>query len=197
MAREDRQNRLRLAEYIIRAHPTWGRDRINEELRRQTGTGLRKQYVNDLKHAVLATRAKTLPARERSRVIRVVSKRSWYGALLDAGFLQFEVSIFKDVPPDVPYMQTMYWDRLHRYLEALREGMSRQGWREWVRTMYRQAGWGSPWDLLRDWEDRYRGKNPEYESPWERKRRRTTRDFRSFMEEGRAEQKYPRGRVYR
>lgn len=49
----ERAKRIHTAVNLIEAHPKWGRDRVNTELKARYGVGLRKIFVSDLKREVL------------------------------------------------------------------------------------------------------------------------------------------------
>jgi len=59
------QKKVRWAKQAIRKNPSWGRDRLNKELKSRYGSGIRKQQLSDIKHIVLHTAAKSETARER------------------------------------------------------------------------------------------------------------------------------------
>ena len=47
----------------------------------------------------------------------------------------------------------------------------------WVRRSKKGQVVADPWKMLRDFEDRYKQKNPEYDSPWEKR----WRDWKDFL----------------
>jgi len=68
------QKKLRWAKQAIRKNPTWGRDKLNKEIKSRYGSGFKKQDLSDLKHAVLHTAPKTEVARERVFEKRITKK---------------------------------------------------------------------------------------------------------------------------
>ena len=60
----DRLIRLARAKALIIAHPSWGRARVNKELRKEYGVGLRTIDVQRLKEATLIGRPKASTGRK-------------------------------------------------------------------------------------------------------------------------------------
>lgn len=109
-------------------------------------------------------------------------RQTRYGNLRVAGFLPFEARELSRVPLKVPYMAMLIRDR---YREARRAHDSGVSWAAFTRTImqrYKNNDWirpsrsgkfkHDPWKMLKDAEKRYRDRKPEYESPWEGRRRR-------------------------
>lgn len=123
-----------------------------------------------------------------------------YDILRKSGFLPFEARTMSRVPFRVPYMDVMIKERFKGFDEALAKGVSRTGWEKIIKNFYIGNNWRKrtrlgrmkydPWQMLRDFESKFRAKHPEYESPWE-KRRRSWRDFVNKLEK--TYQKYPKG----
>lgn len=115
------------------------------------------------------------------------------------GFLPFEARELSKVPFKTPYMDVLLKERYKRYQSALDRKLSRAEYERQIKTMYFDGKWRrrtrtgkiayDPWAMLRDFEDRYRAKNPDYSSPWE-KRRKAWKDFVGKLE--RTYEKYPR-----
>jgi len=59
------QKKVRWAKQAIRKNPSWGRDKLNKELKSRYGSGIQKQQLSDIKHLVLHTAAKSETARDR------------------------------------------------------------------------------------------------------------------------------------
>ena len=110
-----------------------------------------------------------------------------YTILRKAGWLPFEARPLSRVPiRTVPYMKGMIKERQDMFRKAKDMGITIDRWRsqikelyiinKFVRTDWKGKKVADPWAFLRDYEDRWKAKNPSYESPWE-KRRRTWRGF--------------------
>jgi len=110
-----------------------------------------------------------------------------YAILRNAGFLPFEARPLSRVPiRTVPYMKGLIRERQDMFHRAQRDKVTIVRWRSQLKELYiinkflkmdrKGNPVGDPWDFLRDYEDRWRARNPAYESPWE-KRRRSWRDF--------------------
>lgn len=64
-----RRRRLTLAKALIRAHPEWGRLRIQRMMRERYGMSLRSQTLQDLIHVVRGTVPRRRLARERVELL--------------------------------------------------------------------------------------------------------------------------------
>lgn len=127
-----------------------------------------------------------------------------YGYLRDRGFLKFEAQALSKVPRKTPYMPNMVRGRAHIWARAKRENWSEARYERYIRAIYKRKDWTtltragkttlSPWAMLRDAENRYKDKHPEYKSPWLNKLK-VWRDFQSKYEAGL--EKYPRGAAYK
>lgn len=115
-----------------------------------------------------------------------------YKILRDAGFLPFEARPLSQVPiRTVPYMRDMIRDRQQLFNRAVKAKTSKWKWRDQIKELYAadefmKLDWKDrlvpdPWQFLRSEEDKFKAKNPAYESPWE-KRRRGWRDFLERIE---------------
>jgi len=118
------------------------------------------------------------------------------------GFLPFEARPLSRISEKVPYMPQLIATRASLLARAKREGWSRARYETYIKEQYRKKGWrklnrpgtkvvDDPWQMLRDYEDRYKDKHPEYISPWVKKQKRF-RDFISKFDKGL--EKYERGR---
>jgi len=126
-----------------------------------------------------------------------------YEVLRKIGCLKFEAFAWSKVPFRVPYMDELMKGRFRSFEKAMKEGKSNAEFNRGIKREYRDRGYlkrtrlgqlvGDPWAYLRDFENRYRSKHPEYESPWQ-KRRKAFVDFIAKVE--RTIEKYPRGRAY-
>jgi len=127
-----------------------------------------------------------------------------YAYLIDRGFLPYEAQALSKVPRKIPYMPTLVASRVKLHNRAKRDNWSAARYTRHIQKMYIDKGWMtltrrgkqtySPWAMMRDAEDRYKDKHPEYKSPWLRKQKQW-RDFQSKYARG--EEKYPRGAAYK
>ena len=128
-----------------------------------------------------------------------------YTILRKAGFLPFEARPLSRVPiRTVPYMKGLIRERQDMFHRAQVDKVSIVRWRSQIKELYiinkflkmdrKGNPVADPWDFLRDYEDRWRAKNPSYESPWE-KRRRSWRDFLARIEKTIAGQRRREGVV--
>lgn len=119
-----------------------------------------------------------------------------YRVLREAGFLPFEAQSLSRVTFQTPYFDAMIRSRYRELKTALREDISQAEWRRIIHRRYRDNGWyevgdprkRSPFAMLRDFEEKYRGKNPNYKSPWE-KRKKSWKQFVSTVEKDLAQRK--------
>lgn len=121
-------------------------------------------------------------------------RQARYEKLRKSGFLPFEARVLSRVPRKVPYMPQMVATRASLLARAKREKWSQQRFETNIKEQYRKKGWrklnragktvNDPWQMLRDYDDRYKDKHPEYVSPWVKKQKRW-RDFTSKYERGR------------
>lgn len=117
------------------------------------------------------------------------------------GFLPFEARPLSRVSEKVPYMPQLIATRASLLARAKREKWSQQRYETYIKEQYRKKGWrkfsrtgkivNDPWRMLRDYEDRYKDKHPEYVSPWVKKQKKW-RAFTSKYEKGLEE--YEKGR---
>jgi len=130
------------------------------------------------------------------------TREARYAKLFRAGFLGFEARPLSRIPRKVPYMPQLIATRASLKARAKREGWSQARYETYIKEQYRKKGWrklnrpgtktvDDPWAMLRDYEDRYKDKHPEYNSPWV-KRQKRFRDFTSKFDRGL--DKYERGR---
>jgi len=121
-----------------------------------------------------------------------------YLKLRQAGFLPFEARPLSRVPSYVPYFRAIVKERRDLARKALKMGTKRIAFEGQIRELYRVNGWlkknkagkvvADPWAMLRDLQDKFKDKNPQYDSPWE-KRQRNWRDFQARIEKTLARQK--------
>lgn len=115
-----------------------------------------------------------------------------YTILRNAGYCKFEAQPISRVPiKTVPYMKGFIREREDLLRSALQRKTTLRQFEAQIRELYIVNGFtkrnklgkvvADPWAMLHDFEDRYRAKNPSYESPWE-KRRRAWGDFMAKIE---------------
>jgi len=82
-----------------------------------------------------------------------------------------------------------------------KSGGTLKQWEDHIKELYKKNGWltdriragkrytiADPWRMLRDYEDRWRARQPEYSSPWEA-RYRKMKDFWDKFERTRVKQR--------
>ena len=120
-------------------------------------------------------------------------RQTRYLGLRGAGLLPFEARPMSRVPSGVPYLKEMVQERWKAY-KPLKEGkISEAEYVRRIKVKYQQNRWlrrnragrivADPWQMLRDFEDRWRAKQPIYESPWESRWKRWS-DFIAKTEAG-------------
>jgi len=114
-----------------------------------------------------------------------------YGKFINAGFLPFEARILtsttrvfagrrkrvRGLPLNVPYIKLMIKERRDALAIAREMKISKKEWRATIMDMYVDHNWLSrgkadPWQMVRDWEDRYERVHPEYSPDYDYKRKR-------------------------
>ena len=126
-------------------------------------------------------------------------RQNRYTKLRNAGFLPFEARPLSKVPfKTCPYMRQLIRERREEARQAIKEGLSRRQWEDFIKARYGKNNWTSytrtgkvkadPWKMLREYEDRWRNRQPDYTSPWEDKYRKW-RDFIVKIERTMAKQK--------
>ena len=125
---------------------------------------------------------------------------SRYSQLRQGGaFLPFEARPLSKVPVGIcPYFRAMIDERRAEAIKAGHQGLTKTQWEDRIKDRYQTNKWLSlnregkvvadPWKMLRDYEDRWRAKQPEYTSPWEA-RYRKWKDFYSKLERTMAKQR--------
>ena len=120
-----------------------------------------------------------------------IRRHQWYLKRRQDGFLPFEARSLSRVPPRVPYLADLVEERRAMVKKAKSLGTTQREFEMQVKNLYRVNNWlkkneagkivADPWAMFRDFGDRFRQKNPEYDSPWE-KRQRNWRDFQARIE---------------
>lgn len=133
-------------------------------------------------------------------------RQTRYENLRKAGFVGFEARALSRVSPRVPYILPLMKDRFAEYQRATKRAQ-RQGltevefnkqWLTHIKKRYIMKGWkrrSDTWGvtagfrMLKDAERVYKYKQPQYESPWEKRQK----DFREFINKiDRTYEKYPK-----
>lgn len=124
-----------------------------------------------------------------------------YERLRLSGFLPFEARVLSKVPVRIcPYMKELMKERRAMFQKARADGATRAQWENLIKGKYNTNKWLSagrrrieadPWKMLRDFEDRFRDKNPEYTSPWQKR----VRDWQNFLRKAERTIAKQKGRV--
>jgi hypothetical protein len=127
-----------------------------------------------------------------------IRRHSRYEKLRKDGFLPFEARPLSRVPSYVPYLKAMARERRDMIKKARALGTTQRQFEAQIKELYQINKWlkrnragkivADPWRMLRDFQDRYKQKHPEYDSPWE-KRGRAWKDFQARIERTLARQK--------
>jgi len=115
-----------------------------------------------------------------------------YIKLRKYGFTRFEARPLSKVPTSVcPYFRELMRERQALMKKALKMGKSEKEYTDSIKELYRVNRWAKvnragkivadPWKMLREYEDRWKQKNPNYTSPW-MKRWRNWKDFQRKVE---------------
>lgn len=108
-------------------------------------------------------------------------RKSRYLYLRKRGFLPVESDILSKIPFDVPYISNIIKDRMDLYKKCIDRNMTRGEYLNYIKQLYIDKGYIKPgkgviranidvWAMLRGYEDLYKQKNPEYDSPYKKKR---------------------------
>ena len=105
-----------------------------------------------------------------------------YTILRNSGFLRFEANELSKVPFKTPYMRVFIRNRMKEYEDAIKRDVRVGQWEKYIKDRYKENHYTrrlrsgkvvyNPWDIIKDYEFRYKAKHPEYESPWVNKKRR-------------------------
>lgn len=128
-------------------------------------------------------------------------RQNRYSQMRRAGFLPFEARPLSKVPFAIcPYLRRLIREREGELGKARRQGATQRQWEDHIKGRYAANRWlragkkkieADPWRMLRDYEDKWKAKQPQYTSPWQ-KRWRNWKDFLAKAERTIAKQK---GRV--
>ena len=124
-----------------------------------------------------------------------------YTKLRASGFLPFEARPLSKVPVRVcPYMKHLTKERREMFQKARAAGMTRIQWEGLIKEKYNTNKWlragririeADPWKMLREFEDRWKDKNPQYTSPWEKR----WKDWQNFLRKAETTVQRQKGRV--
>lgn len=115
-------------------------------------------------------------------------RQARYLRLRNSGFNPFEARPLSKVPAKIcPYFRAMIAERRDMLRQARRLGTTQKGFEAQIKELYRINGWlkknrkgqviADPWKFLRDYEDKWRAKQPQYTSPWESR----LKDWREYQ----------------
>lgn len=106
----------------------------------------------------------------RKRYESLTNKR--INRLTKEGFLDFEIEVLKNIPISLPYLRNLRGHRDRWYKRSIKEGKSKRTFENEVERFYIDMGFTHPetnefdiWQLIRDYEKRYKVKHPKYDSP--------------------------------
>lgn len=122
-----------------------------------------------------------------------------YNRLRANYLLPFEANPLSRVPEKVcPYIKGLMRDRYKLFLRAKALGTAKEVFARQVKELYRIKGWTKKdrlgrlrcdvWKMFREFEEKYKAKFPEYDSPW-MKRVRNWRFARAKIEHTMAKQR--------
>lgn len=123
----------------------------------------------------------------------MATKHERFNKLIKIGMLKFEAGELCKVQYWPVYFARLCKERKTRFKQHIAEGKSYADWETLILFEYEVHNWvrkkkgvvvlrrGLPiadaWSMFRAFEDKYKDRKPEYESPWEKK----ARDFRDFQ----------------
>jgi hypothetical protein len=120
-------------------------------------------------------------------------------------FLRIEAADLSFVPFNVPYYKQLIRDRAKKLRQAVKDGWTKEQYQQSIIKDYIERGWlrrkrgrdvPDAFKLLRAYEDRYRDRQPQYESPWQGAgKRKNLKDFQAKVDKtlARFEQRQARG----
>ena len=162
----DRSIRLARAKTLIIAHPSWGRARVNKELRKQYGVGLRTIDVQRLKDATLIGRPKASTGRKSVEAIlaealitpervTIVGFDEAYMRLRSSGFINAEIrhifsagnvpALFSTEPFKIMLRNRRVW-----FKDKRKRGWSKVQIIDAIKRYYTPDVKGDPFDFLRE-----------------------------------------------
>jgi len=194
---DDRAARLARAKTIIIAHPNWGRVRVNKQVRKEFGIGLRTIDVQRLKDTTLIGRERASTGRKSvaeilaeeiitpERVITVGFDEA-YHKMRSAGFINAEIrNIFS--AGNTPMLFTtepfkaMLVSRRKWFRDKIKSGWSKGQVIDTVKGYYSKEA-RSPFDFLRrEYKPPYRVSQTAYR---EAARKRALKDTKTLYQRG-------------
>ena len=112
-----------------------------------------------------------------------------------SGFLPFEQDQLKVMPLSTPYYRRIVRARASEVKRWRKDGKPYADWADMIMKRYRDNEWRSRdkesgmlyadcWKMVRELEHKHRARNPEYESPWERRviRKRPDAEVRRMIQ---------------
>lgn len=126
-------------------------------------------------------------------------RQNRYISLRNSFFLPFEARPLSKVPTRLcPYLRDLMVERRDMAKKAKTQGKALKQFEDQIKELYRINRWlkrdragkiiGDSWKMLRDYEDRWRARQPEYTSPWQA-RYRKWKDFYTKLERTRQKQR--------
>lgn len=106
---------------------------------------------------------------------RELDKRRRYRYLREHGFTTKEAKQFCSIADWPPYMESWIMQRSRFIRDAKRRGWTDKQIKEYIEKQYKRQKVSDPWAMFRTKEDKHKGKDPTYKSPWEYKRKQ--KDF--------------------
>ena len=116
-------------------------------------------------------------------------RQNRYLGLRKGGFMAFEArELSKRSPRGVPFFKILVKERAEEFKEAQARKLSAAKWEKMIVARYKDNRWTEwtgrvrsilkldPWKMFRDYEDRYKARYPEYQSPWKKTKLAST-DF--------------------
>lgn len=117
-----------------------------------------------------------------------------YSKLRDSGFTAREAQVLSNMPLNVPYMRKLVTERRQELRKAVKSGLTVKKFQDNIKNFYvankflkdakisKKTGKVirariDPWAMLRDYEDKFKAKTPQYDSPWQKKQK----GFRDYM----------------
>lgn len=126
--------------------------------------------------------------------------------LARCGYLPFEAAALSAIPTGelekTPYLRQMVNNRKSLMRQALKEGWTKKRYIQTIKGLYDSKDWkltkeqiqrrggklklgnivADPWAMVRQVEDEYRRKNPNYVSPWQAKKQKAPNLNRSALQ---------------
>jgi hypothetical protein len=110
-----------------------------------------------------------------------------FANLRKLAFTKYEAFALSKVSPGItPYFREMMKERAEMAAKAFKMGTTEKQFEAQIKELYRVNRWvkrnragriiADPWRMFRAFEDKFKQKNPQYTSPWQ-KRQKNMRDF--------------------